>query len=411
MSRKNTLPTLNILEPNKTIVFYTPIEGNDVLVRTGTFSDSNSFIHALLHAYSKEYVSMNDVGRIKFVKKLRTSIATKIDIPIWESMSSGIVASIPFKENITSILTDFYRYINRGNGEGRTKQVRNVIRECQSNNKDMSSYKLLSEVVTLDMFTTSIIPSAYEKSSTKLVSDLTKSLVAYSSRFCSKEFDKMNKDAKGKGLGGDKVTFYLKTLETLIESIAKESSTSAYDDYIKSLCDTDLDVNSLNVDLISEKFNRDIYFIDSKTRLPYKISNTSGSIKNIKSRKSLIVMWTGGSHYEIVGRLLSGNRIQREFDANDVLIKTIYTYSYKPERIPDYYPDLVAFLPKEVRKRLRIDVSDSEEERSRSRSRSKSRSHEKEEYVDSDNEDDGYEKSDTEIGDDIDRVIKSKFTQ
>ena len=30
------LPKLNILPVNKTVVFYSPVEGKDVLVRTGT---------------------------------------------------------------------------------------------------------------------------------------------------------------------------------------------------------------------------------------------------------------------------------------------------------------------------------------------------------------------------------------
>ena len=65
------LATLTILPVNKTVVFYSPIEGKDVLVRTGTVTEGSCFFHALLHAYSKNYVSMNNGGRVKFVKKLR----------------------------------------------------------------------------------------------------------------------------------------------------------------------------------------------------------------------------------------------------------------------------------------------------------------------------------------------------
>ena len=67
------LETLRLLPVNKTVVFYSPIEGNDVLVRTGTIAEGSCFFHSLLHAYSKEYISMDIKVRMKFVKKLRSS--------------------------------------------------------------------------------------------------------------------------------------------------------------------------------------------------------------------------------------------------------------------------------------------------------------------------------------------------
>ena len=46
---------LKILPVDKTVVFWSPIEGDDVLIRTGTIPDGSCFFHSLLHAYSKEY--------------------------------------------------------------------------------------------------------------------------------------------------------------------------------------------------------------------------------------------------------------------------------------------------------------------------------------------------------------------
>ena len=46
---------LQLLPVNKTVVFYSPVEGKDVLVRTGTIGEGSCFYHALLHAYSLEY--------------------------------------------------------------------------------------------------------------------------------------------------------------------------------------------------------------------------------------------------------------------------------------------------------------------------------------------------------------------
>lgn len=373
------LPTLTILPVNKTVVFYSPIEGKDVFVRTGTITEGSCFFHALLHAYSKDYVSMNTNGRLKFVKKLRSSIARKIDKSRWELLSNGLIAKIPFQENVITILSDFYRYIARG-GTGRTKSVRKIIRDIIKVDKiDFETYKLVTEMIPLDKgFEKNILPSSYEKCNENGISECKKTVVEYSVRYYKKEFAKL----KGQ-LSEERVKYYINKLKLFVTAVVEEAENSAYTEYIESLHDSSIEVDSYTIGLISEKFNRDIYFIDSRTRMPY----IDSSKENIRKRKSIIVMWTGGCHYEIVGRLLPGNRIQREFDFNDYIIQRIYTYLCKPERIPDKYPNLIPYLPKELRNKLNIDVSDSEEERRSDRSY---RSSEDGKFVDSDDE---FEKS------------------
>ena len=75
----NNLSTLNILPVNRTVVFYSPLQDKDVLVRTGTIADGSCFFHSILHAYSKDYISMSTEDRIKYVKKLRVSMSKKVD--------------------------------------------------------------------------------------------------------------------------------------------------------------------------------------------------------------------------------------------------------------------------------------------------------------------------------------------
>lgn len=369
------LATLTILPVNKTVVFYSPIEGKDVLVRTGTIAEGSCFFHALLHAYSKDYVSMNTAGRVKFVKKLRASIARKIDKERWESMSNGLIARIPFQENVNTILTDFYRYISRG-GTGRTKSVRQVIRDVIKDVKrDTEAYKLVTEMVPLEKgFEKTILPSAYDKCNEGKLSECKKAVVQHAVRYYEKEFKKLDGE-----LEQERIDYYINKLRTLVQEVVDIAENSAYTEYIESLHDASMEVDSYTIGLISEKFNRDIYFIDSRTRMPYRDASSA----HIHKRKALIVMWTGGCHYEIVGRLLAGNRIQREFDFRDSLIKRIYTYVSKPEKIPTEYPNLIPYLPKELRQKLNIEVSDSEEDRRSDRSY---RSSDDGKYVSSDEE-------------------------
>ena len=46
----------------------------------------------------------------------------------------------------------------------------------------------------------------------------------------------------------------------------------------------------------------------------------------------------------------------------------IHTYLYKPEKISGLYPNLIPYLPKDVRKKLKLDISDSECESSKNES-------------------------------------------
>ena len=391
------LATLKILPVNKTVVFYSPIEGKDVLVRTGTIAEGSCLFHSLLYAYSKDYVSMNTNGRMKFVKRLRASIARKIDKNHWESLSNGLIAKIPFQENVNKILSDFYITISRG-GSGKTKSVRKLIRSLiKDENADTNTYKIIMEMVPIENgFEKNILPSAYEKCNESSLDECKKTLVKYSVRYYKKEFEKLEGKIEEK-----LIEYYLNKFESMIQEVVEEAEKSAYTEYIESIHDSSMEVDTYTIGLISNQFDRDIYFIDARTRMPYRDT----SCNNIQKRKSIIIMWTGGCHYEIVGRLLPGNRIQREFDFKDSLIKRIYTYLCKPERIPDTYPNLIPYLPKELRKKLKIDVSDSEEDR---RSHRSDKSDDDGKYVSSDEYDDSspYERSGSDEDDEPIRESK-----
>ena len=86
----SNLKQLDILPVNKTVVFYSPMEGRDILVRTGVISsDKNCLLHAVLHGYSKEYTAMNEKDRGIFVKKLTTSSSSSNDI-LFEKSDKGV---------------------------------------------------------------------------------------------------------------------------------------------------------------------------------------------------------------------------------------------------------------------------------------------------------------------------------
>jgi hypothetical protein len=329
----NNLDKLNILPINKTAVFYSPLQNKDVLVRTGTIADGSCFFHAILHAYSKDYISMTTEDRIKYVKKLRVSIAKKIDKEKWENLSDGIISKISFEENVNKILSGFYAYIQNDSREC-TKSVKNIIRNIidDNNKNDSEVYRLICDMLPFtDTFEKKILPTAYKQSNKNKISECKQIVIQLSIEFYKKEFKNLLSSSTDK-IGKDKVLLYIKKLEKLLEEVLKEAEDLSYVNYINSLQDSNVYVDSFTIQLISDKFNRDIYFIDSSTRMPYMNSSKN----NLKKRKSIIIMWIGGCHYEIVGKLTDGNKIIREFQYDDQLVKTLYSYLCNQKVIPKY---------------------------------------------------------------------------
>jgi hypothetical protein len=97
---------LSILPENKTSVFYSPVEGPNVLVRTGTSSD-NSFLHSILQASSKDYSKLDQNSKNSLVQKFIKNLHSKE----WDSLKiSNTSINDLFKNSIKNNVN--YRYIS-----------------------------------------------------------------------------------------------------------------------------------------------------------------------------------------------------------------------------------------------------------------------------------------------------------
>lgn len=341
---------LEILPVNKSVVFYSPVEGTDVLVRTGTIGDGSCYYHSLLHAYSKDYVMMGESGRMKFVKRLRASMANKIDKTKWESISNGLIARLGFQEHVRNILEEFYQFIGGRDGGNMSKGTKIVINKLLESEDDLSIYKIIVDMMPfIESFEKNILPNTYAQTETQKISKVSSKMEEIGTEYYQEIFDNLREK-----VDKTRVTYFISKFITLIKQACIQADNSSYKEYVKGIQNSAINVDGYSIGLISNKFDRDIYFIDAKDRLPYRNGSTN---QNIKNRKSIIVMWTGGVHYEIVGRLLPGNRIAREFDPEDPLIKRIRTFLIHPELVPRKYPNLIPYLPKSIRDSLGYSMS------------------------------------------------------
>ena len=330
---------LKMLPVNKTVVFKTPVENDeDVLCRTGTIAEGSCFYHSILQAMSKEYQNMSIKDKMKFVSKLRKKISGKISESDWEDISDGIIAKVNFQENVLKYFTDVYLYFKRDKIKHRnSKKILEII--LKKHSKD--DFLFITELVPLEDLEQKILPLSYSESENENIDQSKEMIVKNSVNYLLNrpEFKYVD-DNKS-----DHLIRILIDIFTVILDISKQVS---YEEYVESLKDSSTDVDTFTLSVLSDKFNRDIYFIDGNTRIPY---NNASTTANLKGRKSIIVLWVGNNHYEIVGRLLPNNVVQREFKHDDKLIQKIYTFLVYPERISKLYPELEPFVAKNVREK------------------------------------------------------------
>lgn len=292
MSRK-TSEKLVPLSINKTKVFFSGIEGRYTLVRTGTL-DSESLYHSILHATSKKYVSSTEKVRKKICNKFIKLI----------SSNNKVNLEIEFYK----ILENIYSSTFTGEIEKRLKNRFFHTPEAEE------TYKVLFEILTLDDFKKDILTSGCDK----------KVILENQGKILKQKL-------KAVGLDKKRQEGCIKKFDDLSEAI------------IDNISNTELsEINSETLRIISKKIDRDIYFIDSVTRFPFSLT---GRIPDSNDNDKIsVILLRVGKKYEVVGRLLSDNRIQREFYSDDEIIRRIKSYLADPENTGSVMPNIASYL-------------------------------------------------------------------
>ena len=331
---------LKQLPADKTVVFYSPVEGNDVLVRTGIIDSESSFVHALLHAHSDEYVRSEPEDRITLVNKLYSKLNSKIDQKRWQDMSNSLVAQIPFQENVSLLLTDFYKSVTKDKNPKLSKSIYTVL-IAREKEVEKSAFQIICELIPFER-AKAVLADCFTRFGDEKIDTCKQIVIDKFKELAVKEFEKLT------DLTPQLRKSCIERFVKLGEKIVEEADMQSYQDYLSKMKTTNVIVDGFTVSLLSERLNRDIYFFDSKTHLPYRMD---GSIE-MKNRKAILVMWMGDNRYEVIGKLLQQNRIQREFYPNDPLIKRIHTFVYHPENVADIYPNLIPYLSEEERNKI-----------------------------------------------------------
>lgn len=341
--------TIKILPVNKTVVFYSPLDKDGILVRTGTSTEGNSLYHSVLHAYSDEYINADKIDRVNFVKRLQASLSKEIDRKNWEKIGSGLIAKIPFQENLDKILSNFYNYMADDTYEI-NRMTKHVITKTLNTDSDAEIYKIMLELLPFDTLEKTILYDIYNDTHLDKISTCRNAIIKAVKKFLDENEELNSIESRKSEYLKDKIVSFFNV-------VFDESENAAFHKYVKSMMNNPDNVDSYTIELASNRFKRDIYFLNSSDRMP---CDDITSLDNLKGRKSVILLKIAKNHYEVIGRLLPQNRVQREFAPTDPLIKKINDFLTKPEKISDLYPELVSYLPEKFKRSNSYDYSDSD---------------------------------------------------
>jgi len=315
---------INKIQADTSVVFRTPIECDEVLVRTGCSAESSSFFHCILHSYSKDYCSMKQKDRSKLFRGLRSKLQSTIDRKSWEELEHGITSSNSFKENTIDILLNCYRFFKedpKAKGSATHRVIKNLVGDSE---KILGICKLITELIPFtDVFKEKIITPVFEKNKTQKISIIRDGIIKET---CS--YIKNNKELKD--ISPDKSKYIYDLTEKFITYVLKEADEQAFKNFKDDSDKLLSDVNTFSISLLSKLIERDIYILDSTNRMPYLDPQT---VENLKRRKSIVVVCIREGEYEVIGKLMDKNNINHEFEHSDPIIEKMHTFLVKQEEI------------------------------------------------------------------------------
>jgi len=276
------MKTLAPIIHKKSVVFYSPVEGIDVLVRTGTIDD-NSLVHSILNAVSNDYVNSDYRQRVRLVERF----IDKINLP------TEAVEDIEFDGNISPSF--------------RAEVVNSLRKNWEQKSDELDVFKLMITIPELD----NIIKNGKYESVEKFKESVCFKVIDYIHARHKEDLSLLKRSQ-------------LRYIESCLENIVEKIIFEAKEQYDKRIVELKLST----IHKISETLNRNIYFLDAKTRLPIKCGETYNNKKFFNKRKSIIILKVGGK-YEIIGRLLAGRQIQREFRVDNSIVSRLNQILFK----------------------------------------------------------------------------------
>ena len=280
---------------------------------------------------------MSEENRAKSVQKFTDNLADKLDHKKWENASCSVVGKLPFQEFISQAFVDLYRHVQKGRS-CKNKHCNKIFRSVIKDNNDLEVYKLLLQLINITDIEENILPDVYDDTCDEDIDTCKREILQAILGFISiKLKDIGNIDSK-------KEQGLLKKMGDIVTPILDKAEVIAYKNFLENIKDDSFIVDTYSINLVSNRLNRNILFFDSATKLPVAPFDTSKIHR--KNRKYVIVLRIKDKdHYEVLGKLLpGGKKVQREFSADEGIIKKINLFTTSPKKFAQKYPELAALI-------------------------------------------------------------------
>lgn len=337
MSNLSLKPVAN----GKTVFFNSQLTRENELVRTG-ISLENSFYHALLLAYTEDYSSSSEDERNEMVNKFITSLNKKITQENWQDLNFKHKI-IPLDLVLIKTIEAFYEYLETRRNSSSNTVINNIVRELRIDS-NFSLFEAIFELISFSHFKNTLKSTLNELNNNSMREY--KPIFIENILNClqfSKEFRSLDQEKKRyiNNIISNFLTVFFRELESECFKMVKD----------KVMFFQGGKVNPFLLSLVCSRFKRDLFIIDSTTKLPLKYHDF------VTGKKSFVLL-KFDDNFELVGRLKQKNNIDYEFDSDDEYIKKLSMFLLNPEKFKNKYPQLLS----EAKNKRNVYVSDSESE-------------------------------------------------
>jgi hypothetical protein len=350
----NQYPPVQFLSGTKAAIFSCPLDPN--LIRTGTLNEGSSFLHAILTSYSSRYRQMGDKEKKEYAKNLRNKLGKKLSKFTWMKYGDPEIIIDSLITKIKKIILEIYRYVSDPAKFLNLNHASEIV-NSKFFYKNQKTFKIIMEQIypfkileqqglssALDLCHLEYKKSAGDETVVETL-EIYKEII---NENLGASFRLFFNEKFGNEVTNSVFEEYFVRFNSLMENIINLSEEILFSRFREKLINPNTLVDQFLIGYLSDIFNRDIYFINSKTRMPAHLGPCE-----TKKRKSIIILHFNNDHYETLGVFnKETKKALREFDFDHELVQKIYNVLYNIRKVNKNYPDLIPFIPKQM-KRLR----------------------------------------------------------
>lgn len=305
------------LEVSKTSSLILPSYTKAKFVRTGVPRENHlSFIHCMLHASFNDYSTKSLENKNKMAELVKQKIAIRITKADWEHFGSEWREK--YEKLATRTIEEIYFFLKllpRSKSYHKSKTVDRIFNRIIKNKdieKYMPMYQVLLKEISLDNFTDNkrgIFSRSFDSCVSRPFEECKDMITVQSLYLITKILKHVDIHEKKKEIFSVNFIYLIKTVLSEVET---EIVQKIKDDIRSSNRPLNLQV----LKTISDMFERDVYFVDGSTLLPFVPACWSN-----KGNRHFIVLLMVGATYEIIGRVIDdSNKVQRNFPPDDPLL-------------------------------------------------------------------------------------------